>query len=65
MIPVLLMVILTAYTPYLLGLWELMELQLIMMKFVQPNLSLDMWKTLMIHYQTWYVLVLDFYVSTL
>ena len=55
MIPVLLMDMLTAYTPYLLGLWELMVFQLITMKYAQPNLSRDMWKTLMIHYQMWCV----------
>ena len=54
-IPVLLMAILTAYTPYLLGLWELMEFQLIMMKYAQPNLSQHMWKTFVIHYQEWCV----------
>ena len=48
MIPVLLMVILTAYTPLLLGLWVLMEVQLIMMKYAQPNLYQHMWKTLTI-----------------
>ena len=55
MIPVLLMDMLTAYTPYLLGLWELMVFQLFTMKYAQPNLSRDMWKTLMIYYQMWCV----------
>ena len=41
-----------------------MELQLIMMKSAQPNLSQHMWKTL-IYSQEWCVLVLDIYVSTL
>ena len=64
MIPALLMVILTAYTPYLLGLWELMEFQLLMMKYAQPNLSQHMWKTLIIHYQQWCVYT-GHYISTL
>ena len=65
MIPVLLMVILVAYTPSVLGQWVLMEFQLIMMKYVLPNLFQDMWKTIVIHYQKWCVYTVCVYIYSL